>query len=101
MAKAVDRTLFRYSVTLFTRQREVLAALRGLSFAAQRTVSPYVTWNGTDERSWREHHYHARFYFTDPEYRSNFLDWAADLLKPGSWQQIGEPIDDDPMPEKE
>ena len=98
MAKKVDHALFHYSVTIFTRRREVLAALRGLSFAAQRKISPYKTWGGTDEGSWRKKHFHARFYFTDPEFRSNFLGWATDLLKPGTWQQIGEPNDDDSMP---
>jgi hypothetical protein len=35
MGKKIDHALFHYSVTIFTRQREVLAAIRGLSFAAQ------------------------------------------------------------------
>ena len=101
MGNKVDHTLYRYSVTIFTRQREVLAALRGLSFGAQRKVNPYVTWNGTKEAAWRKHNFHVRFYFTEAMFRSDFLEWATDLLKPGSWQQIGEPIDDQPMPEGE
>jgi hypothetical protein len=65
----------------------------------RRKVNPFVTWSGTDEDSWNKHNKHARFYFTTPEFRTDFLTWATDLLKPGSWQQIGEPNDDEPMPD--
>lgn len=98
MSKSVDHRLYRYSVTILTRRREVLAALRGLSFAAQRKISPYPTWAGTSEDAWEKHHHHARFHFTDPVFRSEFLEWATDLIKPGSWTRIGE-SDDDPLPE--
>ncbi len=97
MSKKVDRRLFHYSVTILTRQREVLHALRGLSFAAQAKINSYITWSGTTEESWKKHHCHARFHFTDPTFRSDFLQWAADLIKPGSWTKVGE-SDDDPLP---
>ena len=98
MGNKVDHSLFHFSITVFTKRREVLAALRGLSFAAQRKISPYTTWGGTDEASWKDRNYHARFYFTEAGFRDDFLAWAKELLQPGSWQQIGEPIDDDAMP---
>lgn len=97
MSNKVDRSLFHYSVTILTRQREVLHALRGLSFAAQSEVNRYTASSGTTEDSWKKHHCHARFYFTDPMFRAEFLEWATDLIKPGSWEKIGE-SDDHPLP---
>lgn len=96
----VDRSLFHYSVTILTHRAEVLAALRGLSFKAQETESKYVLWGGTGEKDWQKHHHQVRFFFSDSEYRSNFLKWATELLPPGSWQNVGD-SDELPMPERD
>jgi hypothetical protein len=92
----VDHSLYCYSVTVFTRHREVFAALRGMSFAAQDAINRYVTWKGTTEAIWKRRHYHAKFHFTDPAFRSSFLAWATQFLKDGSWTTIGE-SDNDPL----
>ncbi len=96
MGKKIDRSQYHYSVTIFTKHREVFAALRGLSFAAQAAVNRYITWKGTTEKMWAKRHNHAKFHFTDPQFRSDFLKWAVEFIKPGSWTKIGE-SDDDPL----
>ena len=77
---SIDHSLYHYSVTICTPQREVFAALRGLSFAAQRKVNSYVTWKGTTEKLWNKHHHHAKFHFTELRFRSDFLQWATEIV---------------------
>ena len=86
----VDSAEFRFTATVHTTRREVLYALRALSMAAQRTVSNKKPWSGVTDDLWAERHHHATFRFTSREYLNQFHDWATEILKPGTWDWVGE-----------
>ncbi len=92
---------FHYSITMTTEDLAVLHCLRGLSMFSQHKGNKRITWGGTKESDWREHHYHVVFHFTSPEYRTEFERQAMRLLPSGIWNKIGESDENPAKPQAE
>jgi len=90
----VDRSEFRFGVTVLTKRREVLYALRALSMAAQRTGNNKLPWSGVTDDSWRARRGLATFRFDRQEYRDQFVGWARELLRAQDWSYVGDSDED-------
>ncbi len=95
MAK-VDATAFHYSITVLTKRREVLYALRALSMAAQRQVNNKIPWSGVTDASWKARAGLATFHFTSNAFRKQFTEWAKELLPSVTWSYVGDSDDHSP-----
>lgn len=80
---------FHFSITIHTDDLAVLHCLRGLSMHAQSEGNKRIPWGGTKEADWLRRHRHATFFFSSPEYRSNFEHEAKRLLPEKSWDRVG------------
>lgn len=95
--RRVDRSEYRFSVTVSTDRREVLYCLRGLSMAAQITGNNKLPWSGQRDAVWKRRGGRVTFRFTLAKYREQFLHWAASLFPEGSWCYVQQ-SDHDPLP---
>ena len=89
MSRSVDRSEFRYFVTVHTKRREVLYMLRALSMAAQRRICNQIPWSGVDDKSWRTRKGLATFRFSEKKFQQEFIEWARELLPVEAWAYIG------------
>ena len=93
----VERTDYRYSIRIWTRDLDVLHALRGLSQFAQGEGSRATPWGNTKEHHWRSADQTATFRFTRPRYRDVFLKACEHTLRPDLWHEVeGTRSDNDP-----
>lgn len=93
---SVNSAAFHYSVTVLTKRREVLYALRAFSMAAQREVNNKIPWSGVTDASWKARGGLATFHFTTVGFRKQFADWAKELLPGTAWSYVGESDDHAP-----
>ena len=97
MAKRrVDRSEYRFSVTVSTERREVLYCLRGLSMAAQITGNNKLPWSGQTDAVWKGQCGRVTFRFTLAKYREQFLHWAESLFPENSWLEVMQDDDNPP-----
>ena len=94
--RQVDRSAYRYSVTVSTERREVLYCLRALSMAAQITGNNKIPWRGQTDAAWKSQMGRVTFRFTRTSYREQFLHWAESLFPENSWLEVM--LDDDDPP---
>ena|SRR5258706_11144310 len=83
---AVDRSQFHYSVTLSTKRREVMYAMRAISMAAQREVNNRIPWSHVTDQSWRAADGCVTFYFTSISIRTKFVEWIKAILNEDTWR---------------
>jgi hypothetical protein len=77
----VDRSKYHFNASLYIERREVLYAIRGLSMAVQREVNNKIPWAGATDDAWHKARRVAKFYFTTPEFRAQFLGWVKELIR--------------------
>jgi hypothetical protein len=85
----------RYSITVYTSDPAVLYCLRALADYSQKTGNTRITWGGTKREDWEANNKTVKFHFSDPNYRTGFIEEATRVLPKGSWEKRGE-IDNDP-----
>jgi hypothetical protein len=91
---SLERSKFRYSITIETHDRAVLFCLRGLCECAEPHPARDQALAGAGASVWASGDGRATFRFSEAKYRSAFLGDATRLLA-GKWMRIGL-RDDDP-----
>lgn len=87
---AEDYERCHFSVSCETLDLAVLHCLRSLAqFAEGSKIPKTIPWGGTKEAQWRRSGCVATFRFTNPDYRSKFVEEADRLLPDGSWRVTG------------
>jgi hypothetical protein len=85
--------LFKFSVTIHSDDIYIVAALRGLAWQCQETVSRQISWANTSREDWKRDGNQVTFHFTSDSYRSQFLKQARLLLTSG-WEEKKQSNDD-------
>jgi hypothetical protein len=78
-----------FSLTCTTSDSAVLHCLRGLSQWAEKLAPRNITWGGTGEKDWQDSHGKFTLFFSDPEYRENFIRRGKQLL-PNLWEVVSQ-----------
>ena len=91
--------LFRFSVRVESDDIYIIAALRGLTWQCQETVSRQIPWANTGREDWKRDGNQVTFHFTSAEYRSDFLREAHNLL-PDGWKEKGQDNNNPAKPAK-
>ena len=83
-----------YSVTVQTNDLPILHCLRSLADYGQETGNKRIVWGGTKKMDWEMNQHCVTFHFSEPKYRSKFLNEASRLLPEHLWEKINERNDD-------
>jgi hypothetical protein len=92
---SVDRSLFRYSITVEAQDDAVLFCLRGLAEFAEGE-RPATEFDRAATGEWRLDDGRVTFRFSTPSSRGDFLGEATRLLS-GKWTRVASSDDDPPI----
>jgi len=84
-----------YSITIHTPDEAVLNCLCALAAYSQKKGNTRITWGGTKRGDWIRDGKSVTFRFSDPDFRSAFLQKVNELLPRDLWAAISE-SDNDP-----
>lgn len=91
----LERTQYRYSITVETQDDAVMFCLRALWQYAERHPVPATSSDLTASEEWRAGDGRITFRFSNPYNRADFLGEATRLLA-GKWTRVATSDDDPP-----
>jgi len=87
-----------FSITVYTSDLAVLYCLRALADYSQETGNTRIPWGGTTKEDWKRDKQCVTFRFSEPTYRSKFVEEASRILPNASWSKVKESDNDPAVP---
>jgi len=96
---SANHSKYHYSITCDTSDATVLHCLRSIAQYIEQSEYPQISWGGTTRASWKKNNNQFTLRFTDPSYRSKFVNESNRLLA-GHWSLISTSDNDPASPQR-
>lgn len=91
---------YHYSITCKTTDEAVLHCLRALAQYVEHAQYPQIGWGGTTKQSWLHNNHEFTVRFTNPAYRTQFVQEAQRVLGKSCWSQVATSNNDPAVPRR-
>jgi hypothetical protein len=78
---------YPFNITVHSDDLAVIYCLRALSDLSQKTGNTRKAWGGTKRKDWERSGHRVTFHFSDPTYRTEFVNDAKRLLD-DRWTEV-------------